>query len=66
MTKPRELLIAESILAHVISKLDKNKIKNIANKSVSHFRKYNNYDDKDHIYKAIKVGEKITNFKNVY
>ena len=48
MTKIREPLSIEHILSNVISKLDENDIKNITNKSVSHFRKCSDPDDKDH------------------
>ena len=39
MTKIREPLSIEQVLSNVIQKLDENDIKNITNKSVSHFRK---------------------------
>ena len=48
MTKLREPLTVEHILSRVISKLDGNEIKNITNKSISHFRKCSDPDDKDH------------------
>ena len=48
MTKLREPLTVEHILSQVISKLDGNEIKNITNKSISHFRKCSDPDDKDH------------------
>ena len=48
MTKLREPLTVENILSQVINKLDENEIKNITNKSMSHFRKCSDPDDKDH------------------
>ena len=48
MTKLREPLTVENILSQVINKLDENEIKNITNKSISHFRKCSDSDDKDH------------------
>ena len=48
MTKIREPLTVEHILSLVISKLDKDQIKVITNKSVSHFRKCSDPDDNDH------------------
>ena len=48
MTKLREPLTIEHILAQVISKLDENEIKNITSKSISHFRKCSDPDYKDH------------------
>ncbi len=48
MTKLREPLTIEHILAQAISKLDEDEIKNITSKSISHFRKCSDPDDKDH------------------
>jgi hypothetical protein len=48
MTKIREPLSVEHVLSNVINKLDENDIKNITNKSSSHFRKCSDPDDKDH------------------
>ena len=48
MTKIREPLTIEHVLSNVINKLDENDIKNITNKSSSHFRKCSDPDDKDH------------------
>ena len=48
MTKIREPLTVEHILSQVINKLDEKEIKNITNKSISHFRKCSDPDDKDH------------------
>ena len=48
MTKLREPLTIERILSQAISKLDENEIKNITSKSISHFRKCSDPDDRDH------------------
>ena len=48
MTKIREYLSIEQVLSQVIKKLDENEIKNITNKSISHFRKCSDTEDKDH------------------
>ena len=48
MTKFREPLTIEHILSQAIAKLDENEIKNITGKSISHFRKCSDPDDKDH------------------
>ena len=48
MTKIREPLSIEQVLSNVIQKLDENDIKNITNKSSSHFRKCSDPDDQDH------------------
>jgi hypothetical protein len=48
MTKLREPLTIEHILSQAIAKLDENEIKNITSKSISHFRKCSDPDDKDH------------------
>ena len=48
MTKIREPLSIEQVLSNVIQKLDEDDIKNITNKSSSHFRKCSDPDDKDH------------------
>ena len=48
MTKLREPLTVEYLLSQSISKLDENEIKNVTNKSISHFRKCSDPDDKDH------------------
>tara|TARA_B110001454_G_scaffold145377_1_gene134869 strand:- start:1527 stop:1982 length:456 start_codon:yes stop_codon:yes gene_type:complete len=48
MTKIREHLSIEQVLASIIKKLDENEIKTITNKSISHFRKCSDPDDKDH------------------
>ena len=48
MTKLREPLTVEHILSQVINKLGEDEIKNITNKSISHFRKCSDPDDKDH------------------
>ena len=48
MTKIREPLSIEHVLSNIINKLDENEVKNITNKSISHFRKCSDHDDKDH------------------
>ena len=48
MTKIREYLSIEQVLSQVIKKLDESEIKNITNKSISHFRKCSDTEDKDH------------------
>ena len=48
MTKLRDPLTIEHILSQVLNKLDENEIKNITSKSISHFRKCSDPDDKDH------------------
>ena len=48
MTKFRKPLTVEHILSQVINKLDEKEVKNITNKSISHFRKCSDSDDKDH------------------
>ena len=57
MTKIRAPLSTEHVLSNVIKKLDENDIKNITNKSVSHFRKCSDPDDKDH---ALYLSDAIT------
>ena len=49
MTKLRAPLTVEHVLSQVINKLEENEVKNITNKSISHFRKCSDPDDKDHI-----------------
>tara|TARA_B100000989_G_scaffold188989_1_gene142292 strand:+ start:543 stop:998 length:456 start_codon:yes stop_codon:yes gene_type:complete len=48
MTKLREPLTVEYVLSQVINKLEEDEVKNITNKSISHFRKCSDSDDKDH------------------
>ena len=48
MTKIRDPLTIEHILSRIINKLDEHEVKNITNKSISHFRKCSDPDDKDH------------------
>ena len=48
MTKMREPLSIEKILKDLIGKLKENEIKEFTGKSVSHFRKCSDPDDKDH------------------
>ena len=58
MTKIRDPLTIEHILSKVINKLDEHEVKNITNKSISHFRKCSDPDDKDqnlHYADAIKL-----------
>ena len=48
MTKIREPLSVEKILINIISKLKENEIKEFTGKSISHYRKCSDPDDKDH------------------
>ena len=48
MTKIRNPLRIENVLSSMISKLDEDEVKNLTNKSISHFRKCSDPDDKDH------------------
>ena len=48
MTKIRKYLSIEQALSNAITKLDDNEIKNITTKSISHFRKCSDAEDKDH------------------
>ena len=48
MTKIKEPLSIEKILKDLIGKLKENEIKEFTGKSVSHFRKCSDPDDKDH------------------
>jgi len=48
MTKLRDPLSIEKILKDLISKLKENEIKEFTGKSISHFRKCSDTDDKDH------------------
>ena len=48
MTKIRNPLSIENVLSNIISKLDEDEVKNLTNKSISHFRKCSDPDDKDH------------------
>ena len=48
MTKIRNPLSIENVLSSMISKLDEDEVKNLTNKSISHFRKCSDPDDKDH------------------
>ena len=47
-TKIRNPLSIENVLSSMISKLDEDEVKNLTNKSISHFRKCSDPDDKDH------------------
>ena len=48
MTKIRNPLSIENVLSSMISKLDEDEVKNLTNKSISHFRKCSDPDDKNH------------------
>ena len=48
MTKIRNPLSIENVLSNMITKLDEDEVKNLTNKSISHFRKCSDPDDKDH------------------
>ena len=48
MTKYREILTIEFVLSQVIKKLDAEEIKNFTGKSISHYRKCSDPEDKDH------------------
>ena len=48
MTKLRKPLTVEHILSNIIKDIDENNIKEITGKSISHFRKCSDPDDKDH------------------
>ena len=48
MTKIRDPLSIENVLSNMLSKLNDDEVKNITNKSISHFRKCSDPDDKDH------------------
>ena len=58
MTKIRDPLSIEKILKDLIGKLKENEIKEFTGKSISHFRKCSDPDDKDHnlhLSDAIKI-----------
>jgi len=48
MTKIRNPLSIENVLSNMLSKLNDDEVKNITSKSISHFRKCSDPDDKDH------------------
>ena len=48
MTKIRNPLSVENVLSNMISKLNEDEVKNLTNKSISHFRKCSDPDDKNH------------------
>ena len=48
MTKIRDPLSIENVLSNMVSKLNDDEVKNITSKSISHFRKCSDPDDKDH------------------
>ena len=56
MTKIRNPLSIENVLSSMISKLDEDEVKNLTNKSISHFRKCSDPDDKDH---TLHLGDAI-------
>ena len=48
MTKIRDPLTIEQVLSFALSKINDDEVKNISGKTVSHFRKCSDHDDKDH------------------
>ena len=48
MTKVREPLTVEHVLSLVLNKINDDEVKHISGKTVSHFRKCSDPDDKDH------------------
>jgi hypothetical protein len=48
MTKIRKPLTVEHVLSSVIKDLDENNVKELTGKSLSHFRKCSDPEDKDH------------------
>tara|TARA_Y100000768_G_scaffold314785_1_gene249690 strand:- start:348 stop:803 length:456 start_codon:yes stop_codon:yes gene_type:complete len=48
MTKKREILSIEFTLSQIINKLDPEEVRNATNKSISHFRKCSDPEDKNH------------------
>ena len=48
MTKKREILSIEFTLSQIINKLDPGEVKNATGKSISHFRKCSDPEDKNH------------------
>ena len=48
MTKIRKILTVEQVLSFALSKINDDEVKNISGKTVSHFRKCSDHDDKDH------------------
>ena len=48
MTKLRKPLSIEFVLSQALTKLNENEVKNSTGKSISHFRKCGDADDKDH------------------
>ena len=48
MTTLRDPWTVEHVLSQVINKREENEVKNITHKSISHFRKCSDPDDKDH------------------
>ena len=48
MTKIRKILTVEQVLSFALSKINDDEVKNISGKTVSHFRKCSDHNDKDH------------------
>ena len=48
MTKIRESLTVEQVLSFALNKINDDEVKNISGKTISHFRKCSDPDDKDH------------------
>ena len=66
MTKKREVLSIEFTLSQIINKLDPEEVKNATSKSISHFRKCSDPEDKNHtlfLKDAIKLDILLQNKK---
>ena len=48
MTKIRDPLTIEQVLSFALNKINDDEVRNISGKTVSHFRKCSDHDDKDH------------------
>ena len=48
MTKIRESLTVEQVLSFALNKINDDEVRNISGKTISHFRKCSDPDDKDH------------------
>jgi len=48
MTKSRDPLTIEQVLSFALNKINDDEVRNISGKTVSHFRKCSDHDDKDH------------------
>ena len=48
MTKIRKILTVEQVLSFALNKINDDEVRNISGKTVSHFRKCSDHDDKDH------------------